>query len=238
MFNTAPNMQLATALLDLCSSPAAAATRIADALCASCLDVRPQDLSASVLLLYNVLDATDVVTELLQYALAQPSGGTHEQGTCTTSAASLLHAVQLQGTLLGSLVPVGLQELQGGDGPKGVVDRLLAAEHYALAVYVSKRCGLDARPAWLQWACALLRCGAVSVGVCVDHACDLAGCMTMTRRSASLQWPSERRRLMQATRMIRAPGMTWRLSFARDLSLTGQHPSKTCNVSWQHCGAC
>lgn len=171
-------MQLATELLGLCSAPAAAATRIAQTLCTSCLDVSPEALSASVLLLYNVLDAADVVTELLQYAQSQqqPTRSGDDPGAssggeqCTTDVpdetATLLQAVQLQGTLLGALVPVGLQELRGLEASRGVVNRLLASEHYALAVFVAKRCGLDARPAWLQWACALLRYG-LGCFVCV-----------------------------------------------------------------------
>ncbi len=268
MYRTAPNLQLAKRILDLCTTPTAAATaayHIALHLSTTCLSVTHDALSASVLLLYNVLDAANIITEMLLYARvrvqqrgwrgsngamggaraamanvvnsssseeeeeeeevwmeeiqgeeahegedggphAPPHEGMMQHGRRARASMSdidtLLEAVQLQGTLLAALVPVGLGELflihgSGGGGggipdgahgtssaaaptptlrgtssttlsgglggpasergPAAVVERLLTAEHYALAVFVSKKCGLDARHAWLQWACALLR---------------------------------------------------------------------------------
>lgn len=230
-FHTAPNMQLATVLLNLSSTPAATASRIAQSLCRSCLDVSHEALSASVMLLYNVLDAADVITDLLHFAQQKSaansgdvSGLDGHEAVTHLSKLSLLQAVQLQGTLLGALVPVGLQELQSEHGALGVVDRLLASEHYALAVYVAKRCGLDARPAWLQWTCALLRYDkatvltqprAIIVGLSLT-----TGCRTMKLRSASLPWrlalPLIMRNRWTVLCKNSLPDMIWRLSFVHD----------------------
>ncbi|KAK9842213.1 hypothetical protein WJX81_000852 [Elliptochloris bilobata] len=63
--------------------------------------------------------------------------------------------VELLQVLLSSLVPASLDDLANDEQVTALVARLAAAEHWALAVYVARRCERDPRDTWERWALAL-----------------------------------------------------------------------------------
>lgn len=52
-----------------------------------------------------------------------------------------------------------------------LVARLAAAEHWAMALYVARRCGRDPRDIWEGWASSLMLCGHALLCLKARHPC-------------------------------------------------------------------
>ncbi|KAK9792969.1 hypothetical protein WJX73_002678 [Symbiochloris irregularis] len=162
-FATAPSTTLVTAILQLSSSPATAAClarTLARELAEVHLSQDPTVLAASDAAMEEALEAAALVAQILEFASQQLSAApARSEGPEDRDAQQLAERVELVQMLLGHLVPVSLAELSDEAQAHGLVDRLLQQEHYPLAVFVSRRCGLAEQPCWLSWARALIMLG-------------------------------------------------------------------------------
>lgn len=168
-FASAPSVNLATALLDLCAHRRAAAR--------ACLDVCHQ-LSAwlSAALVAQHLLVLNLIKQLLFYAKLQfsrqaldepvpegtwtvPDDGGAEGGVavCQTFLAhvDLLHDLYVEDCG----VTATLEDLADGRRARALRDRLVQLDRMRLAHAVAMQCSVEREPVWLAWGLALLRRG-------------------------------------------------------------------------------
>ncbi|KAK9829097.1 hypothetical protein WJX72_003864 [[Myrmecia] bisecta] len=170
-FRSAPNFKIARAFLSHSSSPQAAAQSailIATELATARLHVDTAALEFSATAMEHMLEAASIVNEALAFAQDQlalvPKRKTPKEVRALVeklrdSASELGKQTGLLQMLLEASVPASLAELCSAGAAGKLVGRLLAAEHYALAVFVAKRWELGEARCWEAWAYSLLAIG-------------------------------------------------------------------------------